>query len=284
MILYRNDIQDRSWFEHRPAVAGPPSSAGPLAARRGGADRRVGGRPGSTLRQGGMPMRQRRAPRALHLRGAAPRRGAAPAPCTCRRRRPTRCVRGRRCRPGCATRWRRSRRSTSSCCREERWAEWPWSPRPWRWWRTWPRRRWRATMRGAEKITAGHRERTAIVYIRQSSLAQVRDNTESTARQYALADEAVRLGWARQAVEVIDADLGSVGPLGGPPPGVQGPGRAGVCGRGRRHLRARGVPPGPLLGGPVAPVGAGPPDRHPGHRRRRHLRPGELQRPPPARA
>lgn len=66
-------------------------------------------------------------------------------------------------------------------------------------------------MRGTEKITAGHRERTALIYIRQSSLAQVRDNTESTARQYALADEAVRLGWARQAVEVIDADLGLSG-------------------------------------------------------------------------
>ncbi len=66
-------------------------------------------------------------------------------------------------------------------------------------------------MRGTEKITAGHRERTALIYIRQSSLAQVRDNTESTARQYALADEAVRLGWARSAVEVIDADLGLSG-------------------------------------------------------------------------
>lgn len=66
-------------------------------------------------------------------------------------------------------------------------------------------------MRGVEKITADHRERTAIVYIRQSSLAQVRDNTESTARQYALADEAVALGWARSAVEVIDADLGLSG-------------------------------------------------------------------------
>ncbi len=66
-------------------------------------------------------------------------------------------------------------------------------------------------MRGAEKIAAGHRDRVAIIYVRQSSLAQVRDNTESTARQYALADEAVRLGWARQAVEVIDADLGLSG-------------------------------------------------------------------------
>jgi DNA invertase Pin-like site-specific DNA recombinase len=66
-------------------------------------------------------------------------------------------------------------------------------------------------VRGTEKITAGHRERTALIYVRQSSVAQVRDNTESTARQYALADEAVRLGWARQAVEVIDADLGLSG-------------------------------------------------------------------------
>jgi DNA invertase Pin-like site-specific DNA recombinase len=37
----------------------------------------------------------------------------------------------------------------------------------------------------------------AAVYLRQSSMAQVREHTESTARQYALEDEAVRLGWAR---------------------------------------------------------------------------------------
>jgi DNA invertase Pin-like site-specific DNA recombinase len=66
-------------------------------------------------------------------------------------------------------------------------------------------------MRGAEKITSGHLERTALIYVRQSSVAQVREHTESTARQYALVDEAVRLGWARQAVEVIDADLGLSG-------------------------------------------------------------------------
>jgi len=61
------------------------------------------------------------------------------------------------------------------------------------------------------KITASHRERAAIVYVRQSSLAQVRDNTVSTARQYALADEAVALGWPREGVHVIDADLGRSG-------------------------------------------------------------------------
>jgi DNA invertase Pin-like site-specific DNA recombinase len=66
-------------------------------------------------------------------------------------------------------------------------------------------------VRGGEKITPAHLGRRALIYVRQSSLAQVRENTESTARQYALADEAVRLGWARQAVEVIDADLGLSG-------------------------------------------------------------------------
>jgi DNA invertase Pin-like site-specific DNA recombinase len=66
-------------------------------------------------------------------------------------------------------------------------------------------------VRGSEKITASHLERSVLIYIRQSSMAQVRDNTESTARQYALADEAVRLGWPRSQVEVIDADLGLSG-------------------------------------------------------------------------
>ncbi len=53
--------------------------------------------------------------------------------------------------------------------------------------------------------------RVAIIYVRQSTLAQVRGNTESTARQYGLAAEAARLGWAASAIEVIDADLGISG-------------------------------------------------------------------------
>ena len=66
-------------------------------------------------------------------------------------------------------------------------------------------------MRGANKITGSHLERLALIYLRQSSMAQVREHTESTARQYALADEAVRLGWSACRVEVIDADLGLSG-------------------------------------------------------------------------
>jgi DNA invertase Pin-like site-specific DNA recombinase len=66
-------------------------------------------------------------------------------------------------------------------------------------------------MNGEQKITAGHRQRLAVVYLRQSSLAQVRDNTESTLRQYDLAETAIRLGWPSVQVKVIDADLGCSG-------------------------------------------------------------------------
>ena len=66
-------------------------------------------------------------------------------------------------------------------------------------------------MNGDHKITSEHRSRAAAIYLRQSSMAQVRENTESTARQYALAEEAVRLGWARGDVLVIDTDLGVSG-------------------------------------------------------------------------
>ena len=66
-------------------------------------------------------------------------------------------------------------------------------------------------MRGTKKISSGHKDWVALIYVRQSSMAQVRDHTESTDRQYALVDEVVRLGWPRTQVEVIDADLGLSG-------------------------------------------------------------------------
>lgn len=66
-------------------------------------------------------------------------------------------------------------------------------------------------MRGEHKVGASHRQRTAIVYIRQSTLVQVRDHAESTRRQYGLAGEAARLGWPASDIEVIDADLGLSG-------------------------------------------------------------------------
>jgi len=59
------------------------------------------------------------------------------------------------------------------------------------------------------KITADHLERTALVYVRQSTPGQVRDHVESQRRQYALADVAHELGFRR--VETIDDDLGVSG-------------------------------------------------------------------------
>src|SRR5215211_1960911 len=57
------------------------------------------------------------------------------------------------------------------------------------------------------KISDAHRRRRAVVYVRQSTLAQV----ESAARQYALRERAVELGWPPESVVVVDEDLGRSG-------------------------------------------------------------------------
>ena len=59
-----------------------------------------------------------------------------------------------------------------------------------------------------QKIRPEHLDRAAVVYVRQSSRQQVLEHTESTRLQYALAERAVALGWARSQVTVIDDDLG----------------------------------------------------------------------------
>jgi DNA invertase Pin-like site-specific DNA recombinase len=61
------------------------------------------------------------------------------------------------------------------------------------------------------KVTASHLRRTAVIYVRQSTLVQVERNTESTLRQYDLVSRAQALGWPRSAVTVIDVDLGISG-------------------------------------------------------------------------
>ena len=66
-------------------------------------------------------------------------------------------------------------------------------------------------MTDASKITASHRERLCLVYVRQSTLAQTGANTESLERQYELAGRAVTLGWSPGQVQVVDADLGLSG-------------------------------------------------------------------------
>jgi DNA invertase Pin-like site-specific DNA recombinase len=66
-------------------------------------------------------------------------------------------------------------------------------------------------MSAPNKISPNHLSRKAMVYVRQSTMAQVREHTESTARQYALVEDAARLGWAAARIEVIDCDLGLSG-------------------------------------------------------------------------
>ena len=60
--------------------------------------------------------------------------------------------------------------------------------------------------RAAEKVTASHLARDAYLYVRQSSMRQVIENTESATRQYALRQRAVALGWPLERIVVIDQD------------------------------------------------------------------------------
>lgn len=58
-------------------------------------------------------------------------------------------------------------------------------------------------------ISEQHLSKTAYVYVRQSTLAQVRHHQESTERQYALREKALQLGWS--TVQILDRDLGKSG-------------------------------------------------------------------------
>lgn len=61
------------------------------------------------------------------------------------------------------------------------------------------------------QVTLSHRQKTAYVYVRQSTMAQVRNHQESTERQYALKDKAISLGWPATSMQVLDGDLGISG-------------------------------------------------------------------------
>jgi DNA invertase Pin-like site-specific DNA recombinase len=85
-----------------------------------------------------------------------------------------------------------------------------------------------------QKVTAGHLKRDAYLYVRQSTMRQVFENTESTERQYALRQRAIALGWPGDRVVVIDSDLGQSGASATDRAGFQrlvaevGMGRAGI--------------------------------------------------------
>ena len=61
------------------------------------------------------------------------------------------------------------------------------------------------------KIKPEHLQRKAYVYIRQSSLRQVVEHSESTKRQYDLKGRAMAMGWASDDIVIIDEDLGLSG-------------------------------------------------------------------------
>lgn len=90
------------------------------------------------------------------------------------------------------------------------------------------------SVEAASKVTSGHLTRTAYLYVRQSSLRQVVNNTESATRQYALRQRAVALGWPSEQVVVIDCDQGHSGASAAGREGFQrlvaevGMGRAGI--------------------------------------------------------
>ncbi|MFG2197144.1 hypothetical protein [Streptomyces sp. NPDC048639] len=134
-------------------------------------------------------------------------------------------------------------------------------------------------MNGTSKITASHRSTAAAVFLRQTTLIQVRDNTDSTLRSYALVDEAVALGWDREDVLVMDVDLDVSGKFRqvreGFPELV-----AKVC------LGEVGATFGLQVSRPARSsadfaqlLELAAADRRPVDRRRRGLRPGEHQRP-----
>jgi DNA invertase Pin-like site-specific DNA recombinase len=66
-------------------------------------------------------------------------------------------------------------------------------------------------MSDRSKISEAHRRRRAVVYVRQSTPTQLERNHESRARQYALRERAIELGWPAAAVAVVDGDLGRSG-------------------------------------------------------------------------
>jgi len=90
------------------------------------------------------------------------------------------------------------------------------------------------TVDTATRVSASHLARTAFLYVRQSTLRQVINNTESTTRQYALRQRAVAFGWPAEQIVTIDRDQGQSGASAADREGFQrlvaevGMGRAGI--------------------------------------------------------
>ena len=89
----------------------------------------------------------------------------------------------------------------------------------------------------SQKVTASHLKRDAYLYVRQSTVRQVFENTESTQRQYGLRQRAIALGWPPDRVIVIDTDLGQSGATAADRTGFQQPMPVGRVAREARDLQ-----------------------------------------------
>ena len=132
------------------------------------------------------------------------------------------------------------------------------------------------------KIGPTHLQRQAYLYVRQSTLRQVLENTESTKRQYALRERAVALGWPQDRIVVIDSDLGQSGADSDRRRLPEAGGR-GRHGRGWRGARPGGLSPGAQLVGLAPAAGDLRAHRHAHPRRGWAVQPRPLQRPSAAR-
>jgi hypothetical protein len=107
-----------------------------------------------------------------------------------------------------------------------------------------------------EKLHAWHRERLAVVYVRQSSPQQVLDHQESTRLQYGLVSRAQALGWAADRILVIDDESSQVSDQRPGAGGLPTLGLGGELGSCRDDLRGGNVALGALQQGLASALGA----------------------------
>jgi DNA invertase Pin-like site-specific DNA recombinase len=122
-----------------------------------------------------------------------------------------------------------------------------------------------------QKVNTGHLKRNAYLYVRQSTLRQVFENTESTKRQYGLRQSAVALGWPVERIIVIDSDLGQSGASAVDRRGIPEAGHRSQSGESRYCAWPRSIAAGAQLNRLAQAAGDLRADRHAHSRRRRRV-------------
>ena len=123
----------------------------------------------------------------------------------------------------------------------------------------------------SSKATAVHLRRDAYLYVRQSTIKQVLNNTESTRRQYDLRGRAIALGWTSEQIIVIDIDQGQSGASAADREGFQRLVADVSLGKAGHRAGPGMLPPGQKQRRLAPAPGAVRDDRHADLRRRRPL-------------